>query len=1167
MSTSFNQLVSLYISPEEYEVPVEFLLDTELRQELMVLSPGPVNLADAPLCLYVPLLWPCHPQEYLQFRVDPIQGTLGASCPFLLTSDAEQILLGSAVPAQTGPVASVEGYSRASVCAALLSLENALNQPSTRRVCPVSTNPGITTGDNSLLLAQTRSLRALSNTESRWRSVICQSLEHLRLCIGLVRLMKTAKTYRPFWQPAKRSLPLVLTPVQASLVKSGSSWPPTLVRFQQSLRFPIVFVQLFPNNEYYVVCEVIPAPLNVRFQYSLIVCAPVPDHIDVTIDAHGLAVSHTNQKLAAAGLQPTGSNLFLQVTHLVPLEVASVWFHNPSSSLSLLKSCIEKARSNALAKRTSRVAALLNRIKGGGETQTDSSDFTGGGDVTLKSNHSIVPSLSRLIGTLEENILSNCLALELSRAGITHEGVQHDADGCLSAIRLLSLPSRPLVWQPVNLVSLSDYVQQIVLRPHFDPSTHRRSWQLDLLFIGIGPSHSLNSVPVVQQKLRHQTAEWFVVRLEDYATLVKNVLAEWDCLCAMHALCYQVVTTPDFYLPPEVAVQSYNLKTLSLSYNSHYLVSSSANISFCHETGFTLALGFTPVNTPMTSSHESTVSAEVDSNPHMIIRHHLEELLNTTKSISMFAKTLVQTLPFVRAVEPLRDRTLSNHGLKTSVFYNNLRPVRGLVLIALSTYDLVLIYRACLSLRITLATPRHTLFSAFSIGTSTSSQTVQLCDAYRQLAEPTNRTGEGWVHHSGENLLSALAPLPAFQTFLNALQEAYQMDIEAESWTGLTVAQLSQLVRSSRVPVKADARHPTPCWPRPGSSPLESYLAGSLLFHASIAAIHSLDIPILTTPDYGGVEPVEPSRMTDVIQAGAFESHWSVSCLKCQLRLMPQRTGVEVAMWKLTLRLSTLLPPNSGTMDRWPQETLNLIEEFFDVRVCAAPFQPSAVTAFFRLLTLPPRAFRSVVRLLPFDLHPPAHAQVQLRLGLVALGASKRVGAQMANRVGHAMGTSPHGSVDNAGPQTPDLVPGLPGILVRPPRITLQLLISRLQQSQQRSKFPGPPMAQLLSVGYDWDANRVAILTSSSTSGGSGNSSNTLGPSTIGRSDSAQSLPQLLLESDVESNANMMASTSGESALVHLAVLITQTAYSASSGAGSAPSLGTLPAKPMYSSS
>ncbi|KAF5401195.1 hypothetical protein PHET_05453 [Paragonimus heterotremus] len=517
----------------------------ELRQELMVLSPGPVNLADAPLCLYVPLLWPCHPQEYLQFRVDPIQGTLGASCPFLLTSDAEQILLGSAVPTQTGPVASVEGYSRASVCAALNSLENALNQPSTRRVCPVSANPGVATGDSSLLLAQTRSLRALSNTESRWRSVLCQSLEHLRLCIGLVRLMKTAKTYRPFWQPAKRSLPLVLTPVQASLVKSGSSWPPALVRFQQSLRFPIVFVQLFPNNEYYVVCEVIPAPLNVRFQYSLIVCAPIPEHMDVTIDAHGLAVSHTSQKLATAGLQPIGSSLFLQVTHLAPLEVASVWFHNPSSSLSLLKSCIEKARSNTLAKRTSRVNALLSRIKGGGGTQTDSSSgFTGDGDVALKSNHSIVPSLSRLIGTLEENILSNCLALELSRAGITHEGVQHDADGCLSAIRLLSLPSRPLVWQPVNLVSLSDYVRQIVLRPHFDPSTHRRSWQLDLLFSGIGPAHSLNSVPVVQQKLRHQTAEWFVVRLEDYATLVKNVLAEWDCLCAMHALCYQVVTTP-----------------------------------------------------------------------------------------------------------------------------------------------------------------------------------------------------------------------------------------------------------------------------------------------------------------------------------------------------------------------------------------------------------------------------------------------------------------------------------------------------------------------------------------------------------------------------------------------------------------------------------------------
>ncbi|CAL8075761.1 unnamed protein product [Calicophoron daubneyi] len=1164
----------------------------DLRQELMVLTPGPVHLADAPLCLYVPLLWPCHPQEYLNFRVDATHGTLCASCPLLTASETENILLGSSLTGHSESVGISEGFSRSSVCAALAQLEVAVNRPSARRVYPVSASGSALSSlnESTLLAAQSRSLRTLSHGEYRWRSAISQSLEHLRLCLGLVRLVQTAKAYRPFWQPTKRCLPIVLTPTQTALAKSSNSWPSALIRFQQSSRWPIVFVQIFPNNEYYVACEVIPAPLSVSYRYCLLVCAAVPDNTEVTTDSQGLLTVSQDVR-SSPGVQSGGTSLFIRPTHFVPLDANAVWARNPSSSLPLLQSCIEKARLDVLKKRTARLSELLARSK---NTQVNrlmqpsgGPPLTTGSKTSLDAVRVTVPTLPRLIGCLEENIMTTCLALQLSRAGIIHHGVQYDGAGCLSSIRIYSLPDNVPSWQPPGIVPLADYVHEIVLRPRFDPFTQRRNWQLDILFTGIMSHKPLalhekaDSQP--SRLLRHQTAEWCVFRLEDFSTVVKNIVSEWDSLCCMHALSFHLVNNPGFHLPAGVRLHSYNLKSMSLVYGSSYLAEISTNPSL----EFTLSLGFIPSLSTSPGEETSRISEtvlDVDSNPHMIIRQHLEELLNTTKSVAALSKTLTYTLPFVRALEPLRDPTLSTYGLKSAIFSTVLRPVRGMVLIALSTYDLVLIYRACLCLHITLQSPhsRHSILNTAFGSTSTDTsappnqgteQTVQLLDAYPHLVDQDRSRSDSFVTQTGgDQLLSSLSPLPAFQNFLNSLQEAFQMDIEAESWAGLTVAQLSQIVHPSRPPSKVTTREMkaqklglVPAL-RSNGSALESYLSSSLLFHAAIMAVHSLDVPLLplqqkstmselTSSDDSTVNNIGGSRYAEFIRCGGFVAHWASSSLTTHVRLIPQRTGVEVATWKLTLRLSSLSPQNpsgANQMDRWSQDTLNTLEEFFDVRVCAPPYQPSAVTAFFRLLVLPPRALRGVARLLPLDLHPPPQAPVSFRLGLVGMGNTSRT--PTPGRVSLPT-NSPHGqgSVDSSGSQAPDFIPGLPGILVRPPRITLQLLVVRAHHYHQNVKFSGP-LAQLISVGYDWDANRVTILAHS------GSSASLQTAAGRGPTDSDTNLLQILRENDVEANANMMASNSGDSALVQLVMLINQTA---ASFAASGPSTASAQVNPV----
>ena len=67
-------------------------------------------------------------------------------------------------------------------------------------------------------------------------------------------------------------------------------------------------------------------------------------------------------------------------------------------------------------------------------------------------------------------------------------------------------------------------------------------------------------------------------------------------------------------------------------------------ISFRPEHGFMISLGFTPTlptkPSDVTALPGSTEGSpiDVDSNPHLIIRQHLEELLNATNSVNTLMK-------------------------------------------------------------------------------------------------------------------------------------------------------------------------------------------------------------------------------------------------------------------------------------------------------------------------------------------------------------------------------------------------------------------------------------------------------------------------------------------------------------------------------------------------
>ncbi|CAH8613473.1 unnamed protein product [Schistosoma intercalatum] len=771
----------------------------DLRQKLLIVSPGPVCLADAPLCLYVPLLWPCSPHELLQVRIDPVQGFVCTSFPLLTSLDTEFGAIGSVVASVnfSPPEGASENFSRSSVINTLASLESAFNQSSCHRVRLVSATGALVQPHESdrTCSIQSRSLRNLSHGDARWRSVICECLKHLRLCLGLARLMQTAKIHRPFWQPFKRHLPLILSTAQVNL---SSLWSQMLVRLQQSYRWPILFAQSFPNNEYYIACEVISGPLNVDYKYYLIVCNDLPEHMNITTNLQGVLVFNSEVNPASGHLNETG--LFLQVTHFTSLIADTVWSNNPSTTLEQLCACIQKAQSTIVSQRSTRLNKLLNKLKLSHAIDSESV-YSDAAVVTRKSVRlfeppATVPTLARLIGTLEENILTNYLMVELSCAGIEHNGMRYDGAGCLSAITITSIPFNPPSWHPSDIIPLVDFVHGMILRPHFDPFTHRRSWQLDIVFTGIvAPLNGINQMSSTY--LRHQTAEWTVARLEHFNIVVQNILVEWENLCSMHALCYHVISNPNIYLPKGVQVYSYNLRTLSLIYGKYYL----ADISNPTGQKFTLSLGFRPIslsisnNTTRELNYDDTNMSNtinVDFNPHMIARQHLEELLNARKSIYFLATTMLNTLEFFRCVEPLRDQVLSYNGLKVSSSHIHcIQPVCGMLLIALSPSDLILMYRASLGLRITLNIIEHPIVSsAMSLSNNNNdalktTKSIQLLDAYNQLTTgkkpyPPIFNTDGWNNQMlDDKALCNLAPLPAFSKFLKSLQELFCINSDA----------------------------------------------------------------------------------------------------------------------------------------------------------------------------------------------------------------------------------------------------------------------------------------------------------------------------------------------------------------------------------------------------
>ncbi|VDL64254.1 unnamed protein product [Hymenolepis diminuta] len=560
----------------------------EIRRDIIPLCPGPITLGEVPLSLCIPILWPCLPHEYLHLRVDSTQGLIRASFP---ASDQQK-------------------------CTPLLKdLEVAFNRPTARRV----------TLDRSSSIecrAGNRGMRNLAADDKRWQVRLGEIFSHLRCLLGQWRIK---------WSSRGRIVKDCL-PISIPIQKMGC-YPPRHAGYLQVLERVkqehslLSYIKLFPNDEYYLLCEISPTVegvLSVLYRYFLLKCTPLPTTVtDLRVAPEGRSLLHVSDDVVPdKDSQMVG--VALQISHFFPLvgdstdvlagklpSFSSLQFEN---KLNDLRRDVARTQCTASAKRMNRIRRLLDHLATTSEDEAAaakrrrillerfpsyaeaSSQKPSGSlsnSVEMKETSQLeqihMPDIFRLLASIEDDVVVNELNEQLSEQGIQHEGVVNDPLSGILTVDIKSISTIRLpIWAQSGAELLYHYANRVVLISSarstssmkqsssaslaaFSSGASMRCWRLCISFKGLPANHDL----------LYQSPETPVNSLRDLTNFLHSVVTQWEGLCRLFTICAPVLDNSSC-LPPGIAVQLFDAKSLILAYGPglHYLVSLKFKKSF-----------------------------------------------------------------------------------------------------------------------------------------------------------------------------------------------------------------------------------------------------------------------------------------------------------------------------------------------------------------------------------------------------------------------------------------------------------------------------------------------------------------------------------------------------------------------------------------------------------
>lgn len=89
--------------------------------------------------------------------------------------------------------------------------------------------------------------------------------------------------------------------------------------------------------------------------------------------------------------------------------------------------------------------------------------------------------------------------------------------------------------------------------------------------------------------------------------------------------------------------------------------------------------------------------------------------------------------------------------------------------------------------------------------------------------------------------------------------------------------------------------------------------------------------------------------------------------LQCQVFLNPTH------MQSLHIKV-TQVPPNASPDVKqpfqWLPDDLQIIEQFFELKVCSPPYRPQALSGFGKMLNVPPQVLKDFIQIIRLELMP-----------------------------------------------------------------------------------------------------------------------------------------------------------------------------------------------------
>lgn len=250
----------------------------------------------------------------------------------------------------------------------------------------------------------------------------------------------------------------------------------------------------------------------------------------------------------------------------------------------------------------------------------------------LKHPAYFIPELAHIVALCDERLPFTVLAQELTKCGISNQGVQVEANATTFVLKILSLPP-PYGIEGTNpkWISLCKRVLSISIRVYGKGTT--RCWTTEYVFYG-SPLPSRHSRE--QGARRPVYINYDVSVAENMSKTVETILNDWAQIVHL----YFLVEDLSPYLQSEknnlasmISIKSYNYLKLIIGYGTHRR--STATIQW-NSTNSKFNIVFGSLNSSI--------------NPHNLIKEQFEGYLNSNKKLSLLIHEMLDTLNPLSAI-------------------------------------------------------------------------------------------------------------------------------------------------------------------------------------------------------------------------------------------------------------------------------------------------------------------------------------------------------------------------------------------------------------------------------------------------------------------------------------------------------------------------------------